>query len=87
MKKCSSTIWKINISQVEKLLNIFGVQMSSKKKNYLIFCYFNIRNFKITKYRSFYISSFQIFTPTRAKLNFLSGMARGYAEFCIFSNS
>ena len=27
MKKFNSTIWKINISQLEKLLNILGVQM------------------------------------------------------------
>ena len=31
---------------------------------YLIFRYFNIRNFEISKYRSFYISSVQILTPT-----------------------
>ena len=31
MKKSNSTIWKINISQLEKLLNIFGVQIISKK--------------------------------------------------------
>ena len=31
----------------------------------LIFRYFNIRNFKIPKYRSFYIWQFQIFCPTR----------------------
>ena len=31
----------------------------------LIFLNFNIRNVKITKYRSFYISSFQILTPTQ----------------------
>ena len=33
----------------------------------LIFRYFNIRNFEIPKYWSFYISSFQILTPTRLK--------------------
>ena len=31
MKKFNSTIWKFNISQLEKLLNIMGVQMISKK--------------------------------------------------------
>ena len=31
MKKFNSTIWKINISQFEKLLNTLGVQMISKK--------------------------------------------------------
>ena len=30
-KKFNSTIWKINISQLEKLLNILGVQMIYKK--------------------------------------------------------
>ena len=30
----------------------------------LIFHHFDIRNFEISKRRSFYISSFQIFTPT-----------------------
>ena len=35
----------------------------SKKK--LIFRYFNIRNFKISKSRSFYIWSFDILYPTR----------------------
>ena len=29
--KFNSTIWKINISQFEKLLNILGLQMISKK--------------------------------------------------------
>ena len=31
IKKINSTIWKINISQLEKLLNILGVQMISTK--------------------------------------------------------
>ena len=31
IKKFNSTISKINISQLEKLLNIVGVQMISKK--------------------------------------------------------
>ena len=30
----------------------------------LIFRYFNIRNFEIPKFQSFYISSFKILTPT-----------------------
>ena len=30
----------------------------------LIFRYFNIRNFEISKFQSFYISSFKILTPT-----------------------
>ena len=30
-KKINSTFWKINISQLEKLLNILGVQMISTK--------------------------------------------------------
>ena len=43
----------------------------------LIFLYFNIRNIKISKYRSFYISSFQILTPalhyaTREESNWFS---------------
>ena len=37
--------------------------MNSKIK--LSFRYFNIRNFEIPKYWSFYIPSFQILTPTR----------------------
>ena len=31
MEKFNSSIWKINTSQLEKWLNIFGVQMISKK--------------------------------------------------------
>ena len=31
MKKFNSAIWKINIPQLKKLLNILGVQMISKK--------------------------------------------------------
>ena len=31
----------------------------------LIFRYFNIRNFEISKFQSFYISSFKMLTPTR----------------------
>ena len=31
MKKIDSTIWKIKISQLEKLLNILGVQIISEK--------------------------------------------------------
>ena len=31
MKKFNSPIWKINVSQLEKLLNILGVQMISKR--------------------------------------------------------
>ena len=31
----------------------------------LIFRYFNIRNFEISKFQSFYISSFKILTATR----------------------
>ena len=66
------TILKINISQFEKLLNILSIQIISKKmKNYgnktiekLIFRYFNICNFEISKFQSFYISSFKILTPT-----------------------
>ena len=72
-KKINSTIWKINISQLKKLLNILDVQMISTKWyikfenkiiEWLIFRYFNISNFEISKYRSFYISSFNILTPT-----------------------
>ena len=33
----------------------------------LIFRYFNIRNFEISKFQSFYISSFKILTPTQKK--------------------
>ena len=64
----------MNISQHEELLNILGVEMVSKKwkikfKNKiikkLIYRYFNIRNCEISKYRSFYISTFQISAPTQ----------------------
>ena len=70
------TIWKINISQFEKLLNILNIQIISKKmKKYdnntiekLIFRYFNIRNFEISKFQSFYISSSKILTPTQFRV-------------------
>ena len=39
-------------------------KINSKIKLSNIFRYFNIRNFEIPKYWSFYISSFQILTPT-----------------------
>ena len=67
----------MNILQYQKLLNILGVQIVSKeyKKKFenkmiewFIFLHFNIRNFEISKYRSFYISSFQILTPTPFRL-------------------
>ena len=38
-------------------------KFENKDIEWLIFRYFNIRNFEISKYRSFYISSFQILTP------------------------
>ena len=41
------------------------IKFENKTIEQLIFRYFNIRNFEILKYRSFYISSFQISTPTR----------------------
>ena len=53
-----------------KLLNILGVQMIFTKwknkfvKKNNIFRSFNIRNFEIWNYRSFYIWLFQILTPT-----------------------
>ena len=31
MKKCNSTIWKINMSQLKKVLNILGAYIISKK--------------------------------------------------------
>ena len=64
----------MNILQYQKLLYILCVQIFSKKyfKKFenkiiekLIFLHFNIRNFEISKYRSFYILSFQILTLTR----------------------
>ena len=64
----------MNIFQFEKVLNVLGVQIifEKRKKKFenktiekLIFRYFNIRNFEIWQYRSFYISSFQILTSTR----------------------
>ena len=72
---------KMNILQFEKLLNILSTQIISKKWkihkslgnktiDQLIFRYFNIRNFEISKYRSFYISSFQILTPTHFSQKF-----------------
>ena len=72
------TIWKINISQFEKLLNILSIQIISKKMKKcdnktiekLIFRYFNIRNFEISKFQSFCISSFKILTPTPSLLMF-----------------
>ena len=32
MKKINSTIWQINISQLEKLLNILGAKMGVKNE-------------------------------------------------------
>ena len=55
----------MNISQLQKLLNILGIQMISKKWK-LMFRYFTIRNSQISRYRSFYISSFKILIPTHA---------------------
>ena len=37
----------------------------------LIFRYFNIRNFEISKFPSFYISSFKILTPTHFGIKFI----------------
>ena len=39
-------------------------KFKNKMIEQLIFRYLNIRNFIILKYRSFYILSLQIFTPT-----------------------
>ena len=47
------------MSQIKKLLNILGVQMISKKLK----IQFVILIFAISKYRSFYISLFQILIP------------------------
>ena len=63
------TIWKINILKFENLLNILSIQIISKKwKNTIIKLSKNssfvISIFAISKYRSFYISSLQILTPT-----------------------
>ena len=41
------------------------IKFENKTIAELIFLCFNIRNFEISKYRSFYISSFQILTSTR----------------------
>ena len=40
------------------------IKFENKMIEQLIFCYFNVRNFEISNYRSFCISSFQILTPT-----------------------
>ena len=48
----------------------------------LIFCYFNIRNFEISKYRSFYMSPFQILTPTRKINNKLLELFSRYHVHC-----
>ena len=66
------SIWKINITQYQNWLNILCSNnfLKNEKKfenkiiEELIFLYFNISNFEISKYRSFYISSFKILTPT-----------------------
>ena len=50
-----------NFLQMTKFLKI-------EIKKRLIFHYFNIRNSRIPKYGSFYIESFQMFTPTRCLL-------------------
>ena len=44
--------------------------INSKIKLSNIFRHFNIRNFEIPKYWSFYILSFQILTPTQKLANF-----------------
>ena len=49
-------------------------KINSKMKLSNIFRYFNIRNFKILKYWSFYISSLQIFTPTQRNLQAQSSL-------------
>ena len=41
------------------------IQFENKTIKQLIFRYFNIRTFKISKYLWFYISSLQILTPTQ----------------------
>ena len=66
---------------MEKLLNILSVQVIKKiiiKSTFvnkimkqLIFRYFNIRNFDILEYRSFYIWSFQILYPIQNCENIL----------------
>ena len=74
------TIWKINIIQSKQLLNILSIQIISKewKTKFdnktiekLIFRYFNIRNFEISKCQSFYISSLKILTPSHWNRHFL----------------
>ena len=45
-------------------------KINSKIKLSKIFRYFNIRNFEIPKYWSFYILLFQILTPTQKLANF-----------------
>ena len=42
---------------------IWKIKFEKKIIEWLIFRYFNIYNFVISKYQSFYISSFQILTP------------------------
>ena len=46
----------------------------------LIFRYLNIRNFEISKFQSFYSSSFKILTPTRSLMFGLQKIV----FFCIF---
>ena len=43
-------------------------KFDNKTIEYLIFRYFNVRNFEISKCQSSYISSFKILTPTRYKV-------------------
>ena len=47
------------------------IKFENKVIEQLIFRHFNIRNFEISKSRSFYISSFQIFTPTHRQPEFI----------------
>ena len=58
------TIWKI-IKYFEYSNNIWKMKKYDNKTiEKLIFRYFNIRNFEISKFQSFYVSSFKMLTPT-----------------------
>ena len=45
------------------------IEFENKIVEQLIFRYFNIHNFEISKYRSFCISSFQILIPTQLNVS------------------
>ena len=79
------TIWKI-IKLYKYFMN--NEKINSKIKLLNIFRYFDIRNFEILKYWSFYIPSFQISNPAQKlanfKINCLLDISH-YSQFCRFS--